>query len=58
MAGSITSLLLLHFSISDVVHCCYDWEIGTMKVLFFCPFLLSFGLPFYFLIFSTMSRGQ
>jgi hypothetical protein len=57
MAGSITSLLLLHFYTGSVVHHCHDWETDTLKVAVFCPLPLSFGLPFYFFIFSTMSRG-
>jgi hypothetical protein len=57
LAGSITSLLLLHFYTGSVVHRCLDWETDTLKVSVFCPLPLSFGLPFYFFIFSTMSRG-
>ncbi|KAH8520531.1 hypothetical protein H0E87_001828, partial [Populus deltoides] len=55
MAGSTTSLVLLHFYTGGVVHRCHGWETGTLEVSVFCSFLLFFGLPSHFLIVSVMS---
>jgi hypothetical protein len=55
MAGSTTSLILLHFYTGGVVHRCHGWETGTLEVSVFCSLLLFFGLPSHFLIVSIMS---
>jgi hypothetical protein len=55
MAGSTTSLLLLHFYTRGVVHRRHGWETFTLKIFVFAPSLLSFSLPSYFFLFSTMS---
>ena len=55
MAGSATSLILLHFYTGGVVHRCHGWETDTHEVSVFCPLLLSFGLPSHLLIVPVMS---
>jgi hypothetical protein len=55
MAGSATSLILLHFYTGGVVYRCHGWETGTLEVFVFCPLLLPFGLPSHFFIVSVMS---
>jgi len=41
MAGSATSLFLLHFYTGGVVHRCHGWEIGTLESRFSAPFYCS-----------------